>query len=92
MRVSASAIGRILVALLALLFVLYVWPTPYREYNPPEQFREWIMKVRVNRITGSQQFLMFGEGWEKPEAVSTQKDTTTSAIDSALNQIRTGKR
>jgi membrane protein YdbS with pleckstrin-like domain len=46
MRVNWSIIGRIILIVLAVIFAIYVWPTPYREYRFGNRI------FQVNRFTG----------------------------------------
>jgi hypothetical protein len=57
MRLNWSAIGRIVAAAALLYVALFVWPTPYKEYQIGNRI------IRVNRVTGSQQ-LLTADGWQ----------------------------
>jgi hypothetical protein len=52
---------RALLVAAAIYFLLYVWPTPYKEYRQGE-----LRVIRVNRVTGHQQLLTL-EGWRAPQ-------------------------
>ena len=67
-------------AAVALAFLVFVWPTPYRYFKTPAPL------VRVNRVTGSAAWLDLANGWTacRPAKLDIFGDVRAAADSVAL--------
>lgn len=54
---------KLILIVLVILFVTYVWPTPYRYM--PDYLGGLKVPFRIHRITGTGEVWFRGEGWTK---------------------------
>ena len=76
---NARWLGPVLWLLLALVFVVYVWPTRWRYDHLTMDGN--IVPVRIDRFTGDTDMLVPDEGWVPVEA---ETDSTGNASPAAL--------
>jgi hypothetical protein len=58
---KGNNIIKLILIILAILFAVYVWPTPYRNMPPLERYGSHI-PFRIHRITGKGE-LWYNKGW-----------------------------